>query len=65
MRESTFFGENTLPQEESGVLLGNARYEGFIPDMVDIISKVVLFIKHLVDSSLSDFTLQCHPEDCG
>ena len=29
-------------QEESGVLLGNERYEGFIPDMVNIISKVMV-----------------------
>ena len=29
-----------LEQEESGVLYGNDRYEGFIPEMVDIMSKV-------------------------
>ena len=31
-------------QEESGVLLGNERYEGFIPDMVNIISKVMVYL---------------------
>ena len=33
-------------QEESGVLLGNERYEGFIPDMVNIISKVMAVPEH-------------------
>ena len=40
LEENTFM--STAVQEESGVLLGNARYEGFIPDMVDIISKVII-----------------------
>lgn len=60
-----FLDRNTFTQEESGVLLGNARYEGFIPDMVDIISKVANFTQSFVDSIPLDFALQRHPEDCG
>ena len=52
-------------QEESGVLLGNERYEGFIPDMVNIISKVMVVPEHFrSDCAVLDIAFQRDSEDC-